>query len=88
MPRRKKDGYAWVHVFEEGTFGGRVRILSLGQRVATRKVGSLIVGLKVSAVIVDARGREIVTLPQRKVVPDFRNFRSRKNAAFLQVMAT
>jgi len=71
----------WIHVFEKSTFGGRGRLLGLGDCVTSRQVGSLIVGPGAIAKVVIRSGREIATLPPRKLVADFSKLGTQKHIA-------
>jgi len=68
----------WIHVFDEITFGGRGRLLGLGESTTIRKVRSIIVGPGAIARVTSRGGREIMSLPPRKLVVDFSKLSKRK----------
>jgi hypothetical protein len=71
VQKRLIEGDSWVHVFEETTFGGRLRILMPDESVIVGKIGSLIVGPTATVQILDSNDREIMNLPSKKLIDDF-----------------
>jgi hypothetical protein len=86
MTQRLIHGDFWVHVFEKGTFGGRGRRLGPGERIAARKIGSVIVGPSVSLSCLDKNGQEILTCRPRELVKDFRQLTAKRKVSYLEVV--
>jgi len=86
MRRRIALDDCWIHVFEETIFGGRGRLLGVGDRAAINKVRSLIVGPGAIAKVVIRDGREVISLPPRKLVTDFSKVSTRKDVAHVRVV--
>ena len=70
MGRRLKSEDCWIHVFENDHFGGRIRQLELGECELIRKIGSIIVGPKAQAEVVDRNNRTMLHLNSRKLIKD------------------
>jgi hypothetical protein len=85
MRRRVVRGECWIHVFEETAFGGRGRLLGQGESAAIPKVRSMIVGPGAKAKVVSRRGREIMSLPPRRLVEDFSKLAMREPIAHVSV---
>jgi len=79
----KRD--CWIHVFEKSTFGGKAKLLGSGERESVEKIGSVIVGPKAVAEILDANGQQIMGLPQRKLVEDFAKYVSNRQVSCIRV---
>jgi hypothetical protein len=75
----------WVHVFNENSFGGRLRQLGLGEKEDARKVGSIVVGPNARASIVDGSGREIARLLPGKIIDDFSKLKLKRRAIRIHV---
>ena len=86
MRNRLVNKGSWVHVFAEGTFAGRVRRLIPGQQEVIRKIGSIIVGPSATAKVVNIHGRDVLSLPPRKIISDFAKFLPKLNASHIRVM--
>jgi len=86
MRNRLINSDSWVHVFTEGTFGGRVRRLGPGQQEEIRKIGSIIVGPRAIAKVVNEDGREVLSLPPRKIIPYLPKLLPKTNASHIRVV--
>jgi len=79
-----RDG-CWIHIFNKTFFGGRGRLLAPGQREQARKIGSVIVGPAAIAEVLNFGDRQVMKLPQRKVIADFSKFIANKQASQIRV---
>jgi hypothetical protein len=85
MRRRLIKGGHWVHVFEDGFFGGRLRVLVQGDREDIGKIGSIIVGPAAIVQVFDGNGREIMKLRQSRYIEDFTEFVLEKQVSQIRV---
>ena len=86
MPQDLQQCGFWVHVFRECTFGGRLTPLGPGDGAAIDDVNSLIVGPNASVHFIDRRGKKVLTLSARKVVPDLSSLPLIESVSHLRVL--
>jgi hypothetical protein len=85
VQKRLTEGDSWVHVFEEATFGGRLRILMPDESAIVGKIGSLIVGPTATVQILDSDDREIMKLPSKKLIVDFSKLLAKRRVSRIRV---
>jgi|HubBroStandDraft_6_1064221.scaffolds.fasta_scaffold756089_1 hypothetical protein len=85
MQKRLIEGDLWVHVFEEATFGGRLRILVADESAVVGKIGSLVVGPAAMLQILDSNDREIMSLPSKTLIDDFSKLLARRRVSRIRV---
>lgn len=85
MAQHLVRGGRWIHVFEEACFGGRGRLLALGEREAAGRIGSIIVGPAAVAEVLDGDDQEVMKLPQLKLIEDFSKYILKKQVSSIRV---
>ena len=85
MQRRLIKGDCWADVFTEDSFGGRIYRLGAGERAAVNNVGSIIVGPEAVVSVETRSGRQIMKLPQKKLVLDVQELGLPKTVSYLVV---